>query len=98
MNATETDSLNARFEVSDGVLFQEMDEDIVLLNIETQQYFGLDYVGARVWNLLVEKSDLETVVRRIGADFGLEIETVRADVQSLVEDLVDSGLLSQVAG
>jgi hypothetical protein len=93
-----TDSPHARFEATEGVLFQEMEEDVVLLNIETQQYFGLDYVGARVWNMLLDKSDLDTVARRIGADFGVEIETVRADVRNLVTELVESGLLVPVAG
>ena len=45
-------TLHSRVSVNDDVLFQELDGEGVLLNLKTGVYFGLDSVGARVWQLL----------------------------------------------
>src|SRR5215469_1343592 len=42
---------------SDDVIFQPLHDEIVLLNMKTQQYYALDDVGSDMWNRLVQYGD-----------------------------------------
>ena len=42
------------FTVSKDVLFQEVAGETVLLDLNSESYFGLDEVGTRIWTLLNE--------------------------------------------
>ena len=38
--------------VPDGVMIRELDGEAVILNVNTEHYFGLDEVGTRIWMVL----------------------------------------------
>ena len=50
---------------ADGVVFQEVEGEMVLLNLEAGRYYAAGDVGARFWELLVESGDLEQIVPRM---------------------------------
>jgi hypothetical protein len=83
----------AQLKPAPHVLFQELDGDMVLLNLETERYYGLDEVGARFWQLLAEHGDLETLVPRMLAEFEVEEAALRSDLSALVAELSAAGLL-----
>ncbi len=80
-------------EIGDDVIFQKLNDEAVVLNLATQDYFSLDNVGTSMWSLLVEFGNLETVVGRLSSVYDVETETLRRDLCSLVQQLVGSGLL-----
>jgi len=45
-------SLTDRVIVPEHVLVRVLDKESVLLNIETERYFGLDETGTRMWQLV----------------------------------------------
>ena len=45
----------AAYAASPAVVFRQMDDGAVLLDLESGVYFGLDEVGTRVWTLLLER-------------------------------------------
>ncbi len=57
-----------RVQPDDDVIYQALKDEIVLLNMKNQQYFGLDDVGSDMWKLLVEYGDVETVAERLSAE------------------------------
>lgn len=87
----------ARVEKGDDVIYQALQNEIVLLNIKNQQYFGLDDVGSDMWKLLVEHGDVETVADRMSAEYDVDRATVREDLEALIRNLMAAGLL-KVAG
>ena len=82
-----------KIEISDDVLFQEVGGETVLLDLESEQYFGLDAVGTRVWQLLGEGAGAETLVETLLAEYEVERETLAADVDRLLDELAEAGLI-----
>jgi hypothetical protein len=82
-----------RVEPADDVIFQALQDEIVLLNMKDQQYFGLDDVGSDMWKLLVEYRDVETVVDRLTAEYDVDRATVKEDLSVLIGNLLAAGLL-----
>ena len=81
------------FAVSPSVVFRQMDDGAVLLDLESGVYFGLDEVGTRVWTLLMEQKTPDAVCEAMLAEFDVEPGVVADDVRRLVAELQQNGLL-----
>jgi len=73
---------------------QELDGEAVLLNLESERYFGLDDVGTRVWRHLLEHRRLERVCEEMQKEYDVDESRLRADVLQLVEDLIEAGIVT----
>lgn len=79
---------------SPSIVFQKLEDGAMLFAPETETYFGLNEVGALVWQQLPPvRTTLDELTAAIAARFGdVPIDTIRADVQELLEALVREGL------
>ena len=75
------------------VLVRVLDRESVLLNLETEQYFGLDETGTRMWQLLTDSPSIDAAYQELLAEFDVEPELLRSNLMELLSRLVDSGLL-----
>lgn len=85
----------AAYEVPPHVLHRRVDEQMVLLDLDSEQYFGLDEVGADMVARLLAGS-VDTTIEGMLADWEVDRETLRRDLDALVASLVDAGLLRPV--
>jgi hypothetical protein len=77
------------------VIFQRIDDGAVLFDPRAEIYFGLNEVGAKVWQLLDQSSSVETLCERLGADYpNVPGDTIRADVVELLAQLASEGLVA----
>ncbi len=81
------------FSLAPGVIFQEIQDDVVILNIRTQEYYSLNFVGAEILRLLLDGADLAAVAGQIESRFRTAPQTAQSDLYDLVGNLVDQGLL-----
>ena len=72
--------------------FRRVRDEMALLNLDTGVYFGLDEVGARIWELLAEHGRLELVAQRMEAEYDAPADQLRTDLLHLVEELRAKGL------
>jgi hypothetical protein len=82
-----------RVEVPAHVLVRQLDGEAVLLNLETEKYFGLDSTGTRMWELVTNSSNIETAYDVLAGEFEVEPETLRTHLTELLGQLVENGLL-----
>ena len=79
--------------ISPEVLFQEVSGEMVLLDLSSESYFGLDAVGARSWGLLESGATVGEVVDTLMGEYEVERETLEADVGAWLERLFEAGLI-----
>lgn len=79
--------------VPDHVLMRELEGEGILLDLETETYFGLDEVGTRMWAELVANPSVEEACRVLQEEFDVEPSVLRRDLERLVAELVETGLL-----
>lgn len=79
--------------LSPKVLYQEVAGESVLLDLTSEQYFGLNSVGTRIWKCLESGMDVESICTQLESEFEVQAPELRADVQKLVRELLDAGLL-----
>ena len=90
-------SLQQKFTISSEVLSQEVDGETVLLDLESESYFGLDEVGTRIWQLLNEGSNLQTVFDILLGEYDVDEKQLEKDIQDHVALLVEAGLISLIS-
>ena len=56
------------------VLVRFLDRESVLLNLETERYFGLDETGTRMWQLATDSPSLNAAYQQLLAEFDVEPE------------------------
>lgn len=82
------------------VVFQRLDDGAMLFLPGTETYFGLNAVGAMVWQLLPPaRTTLDDVAAELGTQFpDVSIDTIRADVAELLGALTREGLARSAVG
>ena len=75
-----------------------VDDDAVLLNTRTNQYFAMQDVSSRFWDLLKNGSELREACQVLQAEYASEPAEVEKDVLDLVHELMENGLVELVEG
>lgn len=75
------------------VMSRQVGDETVILDLGSGTYFGLDPVGARIWQLLAEGSQLEDVVTTLLGEFDVAEGRLRDDTRKLVDELITRGLI-----
>lgn len=87
--------LSDRFTVSDDVVAREVGGETVLLDLSSGQYFGLDTIGGRIWELLSERGQtLKELCDQIEAEFDAPRDRIEADLIVLAKQLSDQELIA----
>lgn len=82
------------FITSAEVVAREVGGEMVLLDLSSGQYFGLDPVGARIWELLNEQPrSLEQLTDAIEAEFDAPRARIEKDLLALANQLCDQELI-----
>ena len=79
--------------VSEQAHCARVGDQIVVADMRSGRYFGLDDVGAMVWNLLEERATPGVIVDRVHAEYDVSREVLERDVDRLLDDLLDRRLV-----
>ena len=71
--------------------------EIAILNLTSALYFGLDEIGACIWEAMAEPRKVSELCERVLERFNVEEEQCQADVVEFVGKLDEAGLLEIVA-
>lgn len=82
-----------RVRVPDDVLISNLQEESVILNLDSERYFGLDNVGTRFLSVLNTSDSIEAAYEALRDEYDVDAQSLRKDLLDLAEDLVKQGIL-----
>jgi len=85
--------LKNKITVPDGVLVRDLAGESVLLNLNSESYFGLDEVGTRMWTVLTASPSIDAAFDTLLIEYEVDPVQLRNDLHNFIEKLVDLGLL-----
>ena len=91
-------NLDQTVAVSPSVISQEVCGETVILDLESECYFGLDAVGTRVWQLIGEHGDLRRIFTTLLAEYEVEEAQLLKDLEVLLSDAAGRGLVTLQGG
>lgn len=86
----------AKVQFSDMLFAQEIDGEIVLLDMRTEHYFGLDSVAAAIWKQLQEGKTIRVACETLLQTYDVEADRLHADVETFIASLIDAKLAALV--
>ena len=89
-------TLRHRVLPSTDVLAQPVGGESILLDLASEQYFGLDTVGARIWELLAHSGNLQQVHATLCDEFTGNPAQIESDLLALLQKMADAGLVTVV--
>jgi coenzyme PQQ synthesis protein D (PqqD) len=86
-------SFAARVSVSPDVLISEVGGESVLLNLKSERYFGLDDIGTQMWKTLMASDSIQAAYETLLAEYDVEASQLREDLDDLIQELMEQGLV-----
>ena len=88
-------AFDSTISISPDVMVRKVGEESVLLDLKTERYLGLDEVSARFWDLLTSGGSIQSAYDTLLAEFEVDPERLRNDLDDFVQELVQFGLVEQ---
>jgi hypothetical protein len=86
--------LDSKVKIAEDVFMQEIDDETILLDIKTEEYFSLNEIGKVFYEILSEKETLVDVLDELENCFEVPQVELQKDLFSFVKALEEKKLLT----
>jgi hypothetical protein len=90
-------SFSDRVRVPDDVLISRLQEESVILNLDSERYYGLDDIGTRMLSVLSTSESIEAAYESLRDEYDVDGQVLRQDLLALVENLLQKGIVTVAA-
>ena len=70
---------------------------ILMMSVEAGAYYGVEHVGARVWELIAEPMTIGQICARLEDEYDVTPEACEAEVLAFLGDLAERRIVDVVA-
>jgi hypothetical protein len=91
-------SFTQKVSTPEDVLFRELAGESVLLNLDNENYYGLDEVGTHMWEVLIASASIQAAYEKLLAEYDVAPDVLQQDMVELVENLLENGLMELSEG
>jgi hypothetical protein len=78
---------------AEGQVSSEIGEEVAILDLKAGTYYGLDTVGARVWELIQGPKSVGEIRNILLDEYEVEPKRCERDLLALLQTLVNEGLV-----
>ena len=75
------------------LLSVEMDGDLVMMSIDSGNYFGVSGIGPHIWQMLETPRNFGEIVDGVCAEYEVDRETAAADLTLFLGTLSENGMI-----
>jgi len=86
-------SFSDSVKIPDDVLISNLQDESVILNLDSERYYGLDSIGTRILSVLTTSESIEAAYNTLVQEYDVDHQALRQDLIALVENLVAQGLV-----
>lgn len=86
-------SFSDRVRVPDDVLISRLQEESVILNLDSERYYGLDDIGTRMLSVLSTSESIEAAYESLRDEYDVDSQVLKEDLLALVENLHEKGIV-----
>ena len=90
-------SPGTRVRVPEHVLMRSLGDEMVMLNLDAESYYGLNEVGARLMQLAETGATLDQITEQLFGEFEVKREQLEHDIRTVAAELIAAGLLVEAA-
>jgi hypothetical protein len=69
----------------------------VILNLDSERYYGLDDVGTRFLSVLTTANSIDAAYQSLAEEYDIDREVLRQDLVALIQNLLQQGIIEVTA-
>lgn len=81
---------------NDKILVQHLDEDIVMANIDSGYYFGVNQTSKRIWEMMAAPVTIADICSQLQQEYAVDTITCESQVLTFVQALAREGLVEML--
>lgn len=85
--------LNQSIQRNPEMISSNMDGETVMMSIENGEYYGLNNIGTRIWELLEKKISLSDLIAQLTREFDVKTNECEKDTTTFLNQLIDKKLI-----
>lgn len=82
-----------KIKLSNDIFIQEIDEEVILLDTQTQEYFSLNGVGKTILSLISENLSHDEIVNELSNIYEVDKIQIEKDFVNFIKVLEEKGLI-----
>ena len=86
-----------RFIQNKSIVQSKSGEEVVMLDMESGFYFGLNSVASVIWRLLANEIGFEELIDQLMAQFEVERSLCETDTKELLDQMLEKNIIRKVA-
>lgn len=75
------------------IVFNQVDDELVMMNIKKGVYLGVNTVGAAIWEKIQEPTDVEILIKQLMDEFDVTKEICQKETISFLEQAIKHGVI-----
>ncbi len=84
------------YTISSDIMAAELDNEVVILDLTSGEYYGLNPTAASIWqSIVVNNEKIEDVIEKLAGSDHMLIDEVRSDIHELISVLLEYGFITQ---
>lgn len=85
--------MTERFVQNKDVIQSKIGDEVVMLDIESGFYFGLNTVGSEIWSHLSEPITIDDLINKLMARFDIDQATCQKDTTEFINQLLEKNII-----
>jgi hypothetical protein len=86
-------SLTSSLHRNDEFVHSAIDNETVMMSIEQGEYYGLDDIATRIWNILDEPHSVNQICDLLQPDYDVDRQQMEQDVLAFLDEMVKGKIL-----
>jgi hypothetical protein len=86
-------SLCAEIVATEDQVSSDLGDEVAILDLKAGMYYGLDSVGARVWDLIQQPRSAGEILDILTSEYDVDPDRCERDLITLLQRLADEGLI-----
>jgi hypothetical protein len=84
---------SSRVVAAEDQVFSDLGDEIAILDLKGGTYYGLDAVGARIWNLIQRPRTVREIQEVLVSEYDVDPDRCARDLIALLRRLAEEGLI-----
>lgn len=98
MSSKKTIDLQSTIARNEEIIFSDMGDETVMMSIDKGEYYGLDPMGRRIWELLEKPAQVNAICDTLCCEYNVTPEQCARDVLAFLNQLFEKEIIKIVKG
>jgi len=92
-NLNGKDLHDLKVKIKKGVVFKDLDNEMIIMDMDSGKYFGLNETGAAIWTLISKHHTLGEVLKRLLEEYEVPAQQLENELRGFLKAIYEKGLV-----